>query len=223
MLIATAITGINNYAGLPDPMPTHWGADGHPDGFEPKSIGTAFMPLIIGGVILAFLVIVSAILSAVIPRGIDSSAWRRIQRVSAARSTGMLMGIVALGISVSVSLTVIAGWEQRATNTLWPTIIGSSLLLPLTVGVYWLGARWARYRAAEHGITPSPEESGDDSLWVAGFLYNNPEDSAIMVPLRSGLGSGTTINVGNPAGRTISIAFVVIMTAFPGIMVLLTS
>lgn len=223
VLGATTIFGINNYATLPDPMPTHWDEAGVADAFAPKSIGTAFMPLIIGAVILAFLLLVAIILAAIIPRGDDLSAWKKLQRISMARATSMLMGLVALGLSVAVSLTVIAGWQDKNTGTVWPIVIGSSLLLPLTVLVYWLGSRWAARRASELGITPSAEEAGDDSLWVAGFLYNNPEDPAIMVPQRSGLGSGTTINVGIPKGRIIAITFVVIMSAFPSIMLLLSS
>ncbi|PQZ96147.1 hypothetical protein CQ018_02370 [Arthrobacter sp. MYb227] len=223
LLGATTIFGINNYAALPDPMPTHWDAAGEADVFAPKSAGTAFMPLIIGAVILAFLVFVSVVLSAVIPRGNELSTWKKVQRISMARATNMLMGIVALGLSVAVSSMVFAGWQAKNTGTVWPIVIGSSLLLPLTLVLYWMGSRWAKRRAAELGITPSAEETGDDSLWVAGFLYNNPEDPAIMVPQRSGLGSGTTINVGNPKGRIIATTFVVIMSAFPSIMLLLSS
>lgn len=223
LLGATTVFGINNYAALPDPMPTHWDADGVADAFAPKSIGTAFMPLIIGAVVLAFLVGVSLVLAALIPRGDELSTWKKLQRISMARSTSMLMGIVALGLSTAVSSMVVAGWQSMNTGSVWPIVIGSSLLLPFTVLVYWLGSHWARRRATELGISPSAEEAGDDSLWVAGFLYNNPEDPAIMVPQRSGLGSGSTINVGNPKGRTIAFTFVVIMSAFPSIMLLLSS
>lgn len=220
---ATTIFGINNYAALPDPMPTHWDAEGVADTFAPKSMSTAFMPLIIGAAILAFLAFVSVVLSAMIPRGQDQSTWKKLQRISMARAISMLMGIVALGLSVAVSFMVFAGWQAKNTGSVWPIVIGSSLLLPLTVLVFWMGSRWASRRATELGISPSAEEAGDDSLWVAGFLYNNPEDPAIMVPQRSGLGSGTTINVGTPKGRTIAITFVVIMSAFPSIMLLLSS
>jgi uncharacterized membrane protein len=39
----------------------------------------------------------------------------------------------------------------------------------------------------------------DDRYWVGGVFYNNPEDPAMFVPKRFGL--GWTVNFGNPWGR----------------------
>jgi uncharacterized membrane protein len=43
----------------------------------------------------------------------------------------------------------------------------------------------------------------DDRYWVGGFFYNNPDDPALFVPKRFGL--GWTVNFGNPKGRLVFI------------------
>jgi uncharacterized membrane protein len=39
----------------------------------------------------------------------------------------------------------------------------------------------------------------DDRYWYGGLFYNNPDDPAVFVPKRYGL--GWTVNFGNPRGK----------------------
>ncbi len=39
----------------------------------------------------------------------------------------------------------------------------------------------------------------DDRYWIGGLFYNNPDDPAVFVPKRYGL--GWTVNFGNPRGK----------------------
>jgi uncharacterized membrane protein len=39
----------------------------------------------------------------------------------------------------------------------------------------------------------------DDRYWYGGFFYNNPDDPAVFVPRRYGM--GWTVNFGNPKGK----------------------
>lgn len=56
----------------------------------------------------------------------------------------------------------------------------------------------------------------DDQYWLAGFLYNNPDDPALFVPKRFGL--GRTVNIGHPLGKLIMIGLLLLVV----VMALLT-
>ncbi len=43
----------------------------------------------------------------------------------------------------------------------------------------------------------------DDRYWYAGFFYNNPDDPAVFIPKRFGI--GWTMNFGNPRGKLVLI------------------
>jgi uncharacterized membrane protein len=48
----------------------------------------------------------------------------------------------------------------------------------------------------------------DERYWVGGFFYNNPDDPAMFVPKRFGL--GWTVNFGNPKGMLFFICMLLI-------------
>ncbi len=56
----------------------------------------------------------------------------------------------------------------------------------------------------------------DDRYWYGGVFYNNPDDPAVFVPKRYGL--GWTVNFGNPRGRLILIGTLLL----PPVLLLLT-
>ncbi|HHS9431022.1 TPA: DUF5808 domain-containing protein, partial [Clostridioides difficile] len=53
----------------------------------------------------------------------------------------------------------------------------------------------------------SPEE--DEKYWIAGIMYNNPNDPSLMVNKRFGI--GWTINFGNPLGKILYIAIALLL------------
>jgi uncharacterized membrane protein len=48
----------------------------------------------------------------------------------------------------------------------------------------------------------------DDRYWSAGLLYNNPDDPAVFVPKRFGL--GWTVNFGHPRGKLFLISILLL-------------
>ncbi|WP_217376592.1 DUF5808 domain-containing protein [Paenarthrobacter ureafaciens] len=83
---------------------------------------------------------------------------------------------------------------------------GVSIFLALVTA----GWRTAHYQ----GIRPTEAEEQESRLWVAGVIYNNPEDPHVLVPKRAGTGVGWTVNVGSRKGR-------VVMGVFLGVFVVL--
>jgi immunity protein, SdpI family len=60
------------YPNLPDPMPTHWDANGHVNGWMPKFWGAFFLPLLMTGMWLVFLV-----LPKISPHGFEMEPFLR--------------------------------------------------------------------------------------------------------------------------------------------------
>jgi uncharacterized membrane protein len=62
----------------------------------------------------------------------------------------------------------------------------------------------------------------DDRYWSGGVLYNNPDDLAVFVPKRFGL--GWTVNIGRPQGKLflvgtllLPVALALLGILFPGL------
>lgn len=68
---AFALVGLK-YPGLPDPMPTHWNAAGHADGWMPKSWGAFLVPIVMAVIWLSFLA-----LPKISPRGFEMEPFLR--------------------------------------------------------------------------------------------------------------------------------------------------
>lgn len=61
----------------------------------------------------------------------------------------------------------------------------------------------------------------DDRYWSAGFFYNNPDDLALFVPKRFGL--GWTVNFGHPQGKLVLITMLVLLLVFGVLLPVLLS
>lgn len=63
-------------------------------------------------------------------------------------------------------------------------------------------------------------DRNDDRYWIAGFIYFNRDDPAILVPKRApwGLGAGRTMNMAHPVswlltfGPVLLVAFLVALS-----------
>lgn len=81
------------YNRLPDPVPTHFDAQGHANGFTPKPFGAFIGPLII-----AALTFVMAALPAISPRGYRMEAFRRTYDVLATAILGVVFFLLSVAL-----------------------------------------------------------------------------------------------------------------------------
>lgn len=80
-----------------------------------------------------------------------------------------------------------------------------ALVIPwvLAAGLLWLWQPGDKPAAETAPIATAPATNRDqDSFWTGLGFYNNPDDPAVMVPKRYGM--GFTFNLGNPAGRRLN-------------------
>ena len=84
---------------------------------------------------------------------------------------------------------------------------------------------WHPQRSRTKTSTPDDSENtdvifrDDDRYWYGGFFYNNPDDPALFVEKRYGL--GWTLNFGHPQARLVLIGTLLLVLVFGVILPLL--
>lgn len=193
----------DQYANLPDVVPTHFGPSGLPDAWRPKSFWTVMlMPLMtlilsagMGGVVYFTSTAKRALryphvqLSAQAQHTFRRAVTRFLSAVSLLVTFMLTAGSIA---SVRVGLGLAPG--------LPPWTLGIAIALGITAlgGTVWLVWRYGQGGARlERGAGDAPLTDGlaDNRNWVLGMFYYNRDDPSIFVERRFGF--GYTINFGN--------------------------
>ncbi len=212
---ACFVYGARIYGSLPETVPTHWGAGGEPDAWADKSFGSVFAPVLVGAGTSVFLGIIAAAAPLMIPATRDTSPWENWRREGTIRGTIAAMGGTSLLLAALMGLLAVAGWNNPDSLPLGPLLVLVALILANVFVVYSLCSRWARRTALRNGVSPTEEEAEEDKLWVAGGFYNNPADPRVLVPKRSGSGTGLTVNVGHRKGRAAVVVFLAVCVGLP--------
>jgi uncharacterized membrane protein len=84
------------------------------------------------------------------------------------------------------------------------------LLIVLVLALFWhpQRSRTKTSTSADRGRTDAVFRD-DDRYWSAGIFYNNPDDPALFVPKRFGL--GWTLNFGHPQAKLVLIGVLVVI------------
>jgi uncharacterized membrane protein len=92
---------------------------------------------------------------------------------------------------------------------LFVLLIGG-LLIVLVLTLFWhpQRSRTKTSTSADRGHTDAVFRD-DDRYWSAGIFYNNPDDPALFVPKRFGL--GWTLNFGHPQAKLVLIGVLVVI------------
>lgn len=227
--VAFLVWGILLYPTLPASLPTHFGTNGVPNAYSPKSISSAFIGSEIGAAMLVLFTLLGAAITRarapLDPKRPVGDAARQFQfRFQGVRALLGLMACVELtiGFASAQTWTVLPATGVGEFYTLGPILVGTIGVLVVVLRLGQLGSR----------IPLPPEPSGvrftdaqlrrlhdDDALWRGGVLYYNREDSALLVPRRFGV--GWTLNWGNPwswllLGVIVCVPFVVLASAVLG-------
>ena len=218
LLAACFAYGVRVYDSLPETIPTHWGAGGRPDAWETKSFSTVFLPLMIGTGASVLLALIAAAAPLMAAPAKEATEWELYRREGMIRGTVAGMGVSSLLLAALIGFMAVAGWEAPDRVPLWPALVLGVLILAGVLVSYQAASRWARRTALRDGISPTAGEQEEGKLWIAGILYNNPDDPHILVPKRDGAGTGLTMNVGNSRGRAAVVVFLLVFVAGPLIL-----
>ncbi|MGW9405372.1 DUF1648 domain-containing protein [Arthrobacter sp. NPDC055585] len=186
--------GVLIYGGLPETVPTHWGSDGTPDGL---------------------MALASAAAPAMTHYEPKDSAWDELRRRGNIAGTVSALGVCSLIVAVVIGTLTVAGWRTPELVPIWPALTVMPLVLAALPACYGWETRRALQAARNQGINPTDEEAAEEAKWIAGILYNDEADPRVLVSKRRGSGMGMTINIGNRAGRTAVVVFLIVCALLP--------
>jgi len=107
-------------------------------------------------------------------------------------------------------------------NISWPVLLViGGMLIAIVFVLFWhpQRSRANTSTSADRGRTEAVFRD-DDRYWSGGFFYNNPDDPALFVPKRFGL--GWTVNFGHPQGKLVLIGMLLLPLVL-GILTVLLS
>ncbi|MHA6625830.1 DUF1648 domain-containing protein [Pseudonocardia sichuanensis] len=204
VLLATAAVGVLRYPELPATLPALGGTGVLPDVRVPTTAGAAFAPVVQQAVLTVLMPALVAVSLRARPEldAADPAGSAARYRVYLRGLAVLLLGSTALG---NLSLAVVAAllWGLAAPGPLATAALG----VPLAVaGLAWVVFA-VRVGEAGHrlpgGAAPSRlvqrrlVQRDDDRHWyLAGLVYGNRADPALLVHKR--IGMGWTLNLGHP-------------------------
>lgn len=213
LLVGFVGYGVVVYDSIPGQVPMNYGPGGEANRWEDKSAGTVFFPLLmtVGG--LFVVPVLAAVLPAFMAAPDDATYWTRLRIEGSVRGIRSGLGWVTLLVVALMGWVSVQMWRAAERISPWPVALLVLLILVALLLAYRRWSGWARATAVRHGIVPSPQEQAEDRLWLPLGLYNDPAEPRVLVPKRAGHGVGTTMNVGNPRGKALVVAFVAILFA----------
>ncbi|MEX2261080.1 MAG: DUF5808 domain-containing protein [Bryobacteraceae bacterium] len=174
---------------LPQRIPVHWGLDGA-DRWVDRT------PLNVFG----FLMLLASFCAVFLLLSYGMLAWSRTISVTGERARGesrfrrvTLWLQIGLPYLVVIPGVVLAFWAEAPAVTLWPVLIIAVIVVALTMLIR-MGQGGSRLAdTTEH--QPPIGDRTPDAAWKWGVFYYNPDDPALVVEKRFGL--GYTLNFGN--------------------------
>ena len=149
---------------IPERFATHFGTRFEPDSWSDKSVGSVFFPTIFGAVLVLFFVLIAA--------GI--LRWKPSHGYTAMWLAVMNLTLAIMFASLQVVTVLHTDWVAPATVGSLVLVLGASLAMVVAL-------------ARKQNNTTSPSTSSDEHYkW--GMFYYNPEDPAVMVDKRFGVG-----------------------------------
>ncbi|MFL8725207.1 DUF5808 domain-containing protein [Clostridioides difficile] len=187
-----------NYNQLPDSIATHWNINGSPDVFIDKSflnvfklIGTDFCLMV-----LLYITSIGSIKSRI---KIDTNRIEesRVENIKYLNKIGYLFLILMIIMTTQFFTTLLS----------IKTKLSTAMNITTLLVIIYLIATYINSPNLKFNSSYSPEE--DEKYWIAGIMYNNPNDPSLMVNKRFGI--GWTINFGNPLGKILYIAIALLL------------
>jgi uncharacterized membrane protein len=200
LLAAVAGLLLLRWGSIPARFPVHWGVNGQPNGWADRTVAGVFGPVLTGVVICSLLLVVAWGITRWSRRpaatGPLAERGARFQR---------LMRWVLL--AAELFFAAVIGWvallpclpshdpEMTAAVILVLTLVGVAVLVVVLVRAGQGGSRLAISRLADGAAEESLGDRSADHFWKAGLFYVNPDDPALFVEKRFGI--GYTLNFGN--------------------------
>lgn len=160
-----------NWASIPARFPVHWGADGVPNRWVERSAKGVYGPLVFGAELCVWFLVFAL------------AGWHGSRR---SRMRGVLL--VAM-VSVACFMGVLFGGIALIPLLRIPPLV--IIFLPMAILIPGTIVLVRKFMEPGEPMEVTPNE-----CWKAGSFYYNPDDPALFVQKRLGL--GYTLNFANP-------------------------
>lgn len=170
---------------LPQSFPAHWGISGQPDGWANRDWRGVYGPLLFG----TYINVVFLALAWIVSR----ESRKTVMRYVTVRSVQFLLYPLTL-MFILVALV-------PALNT--PAWLPPGVMLVSVAGMIY----WSYRKISAPSVADEFPEPQNDAYWKAGVFYWNPDDPAIFVPKRVGI--GITMNFANKWSWIVLLAIIV--------------
>ena len=200
LLVVTAAYVAAHWNRIPDRFPVHWGVNGMPNGWSTRTTLGVYGPLCFGAGLVAMISLLAyAITHAA--RRLPASGGGDGKADHPQRMALVLLG-VELFVAAMLSLVALLPWMGSPGVT--PMVITAVGIL---IAVIFL-SRWQSQGISNSAASLQPGDSTPDSCWKLGLFYFNPDDPALFVEKRVGI--GYTINFARGAAWVVLVLTVVL-------------
>ncbi|MDR3070647.1 MAG: DUF5808 domain-containing protein [Propionibacteriaceae bacterium] len=184
---------------VPEQVPVHFDVNGVADVYQPKGFG-AVAPLLIVQVFLAAVISGTYFLIRASKRQIDA-ANPDTSRLQSIRFRRVTTGFeIAVGVVVSLAIGAMQIVTLHGAENPWVIMTPIFAMLAIVLG----GTYFLMFRVGQGGSRlPEPRGANsrnanvnDDRFWKLGQFYFNPDDPALFVEKRFGV--GYTVNLARP-------------------------
>lgn len=195
--VITVLMGIytlTQYNNLPDIIPTHWGPSGAADDFSEKSL------LSVGGIVLmsvgvGFIIYVSSVASLK-SRGklnINDIEDSKIAHLHYLKKFALTFLVLDIACQIMFVAILIATVNSSNIN---PIIMWACTIAIIISAIY---QTYLYYKSPSKSKNAVYTVDDEDSFWIFGTIYNNPNDPSLFVQKRFGV--GWTVNFGTTKGK----------------------
>jgi uncharacterized membrane protein len=212
-LMALIIIAIIRYPALPTNIPVHFGVNGLPNRWANKTVGVIMLPLF-ALIMTVFQTIMAYRLPNTRQQLDPANPTEDMQRQRKQRTMlGNMLLICSAIVNLSFFLIALVSYQVLPTDySQSMTLIITLLATILPLGIVTI-AMMVMYKQNRISLQPTPGNTyvarDDDRYWIIGSIYYNPDDPALMVSKRFGI--GWTINFGHPQAKFLVAAFVVVI------------
>jgi uncharacterized membrane protein len=194
-LLLAAVAGalVARWDKLPERFPVHWGLAGQPDRWGSRTPIVVLGPLLFGALLVGLMLMIGL--------GVVRARYRAVEGPGAARERALLRLVrgCLLGAAWTIALIfAVVGAIPLLSPALGPNGL-LTLILVLSFGSPAVLLGLALGAAKLPPRLPPDRAPREDGSWKWGLFYVNPDDPAVWVEKRFGI--GYTLNLGQPAGR----------------------
>ncbi|HXO88838.1 MAG TPA: DUF5808 domain-containing protein [Candidatus Acidoferrales bacterium] len=200
LLLVTAAYVAAHWNQIPDRFPVHWGLNGMPNGWSTRTTMGVYGPLYFGAGLVAMISLLSYAITHAARRPPASGGS------DGKRDHPQRMALVLLGVELFVAamLSFVALLPLMGSPGVTSMMITAA---GIVIGVIFL-SRWQSHGISNSAASVQPGDGTPDSCWKLGLFYFNPDDPALFVEKRVGI--GYTINFARGAAWAILVLTVVL-------------